>query len=145
VNVDEVRDLFTYDEWANDRLFRAVEALSDEQFTRRVASSFSSLRDTLSHILAEEWVWLRRCLGENPTRPADWTAMSSRAELLSALERIQRDRSGFLMGLPPTGCRVSSPSGASKGTSTHTAFETCCGMSSTTRPITVVKHPRSCV
>jgi uncharacterized damage-inducible protein DinB len=99
VTVNDFRDLFSYDEWANERLFRAVEALSDEQFTRRVASSLSSLRDTLSHIVAEEWVWLRRCMGEDPTRPAGWTAMSSRADLIPALETVRRDRSGFLVSL----------------------------------------------
>jgi uncharacterized damage-inducible protein DinB len=48
MTVAEARDLLAYDEWANARLFRTLAALSEEQYTRPVTSSFSSLRDTFA-------------------------------------------------------------------------------------------------
>ncbi len=66
MDADDIRELSTFDAWANRRLFEASAALTSEQRARRVASSFPSLADTLAHILAEEWIWLRRCLGEDP-------------------------------------------------------------------------------
>ena len=41
--------------------------LSAEQLGATVVSSFPSVRGTLGHIVAAEWVWLRRWLGEFPT------------------------------------------------------------------------------
>ena len=58
MNKDDIQLLFEYDRWANNRVLRAVSALSDEQFTRDLGGSFPSVRDTLVHILGGEWGWL---------------------------------------------------------------------------------------
>jgi uncharacterized damage-inducible protein DinB len=63
----EIRELFAFNAWANRRMISAVEALSTEQFTMAMGSSFSSIRDTLVHIWAVEWVWLERLEGRSPT------------------------------------------------------------------------------
>jgi uncharacterized damage-inducible protein DinB len=55
---DDIRLLYEYDRWANNRVLRAVSALSPEQFTRDLAGSFRSVRDTLVHIIGGEWGWL---------------------------------------------------------------------------------------
>jgi uncharacterized damage-inducible protein DinB len=62
----EIRDLFAFNAWANHRLLGAAEALTAEQFTKPMGSSHSSLRDTLAHIWAVEWVWLERLQGRSP-------------------------------------------------------------------------------
>jgi uncharacterized damage-inducible protein DinB len=69
----EVQTLIDYNYWARDRLLHAVEQLSAEQFTRDLGSSFRSVRDTLAHLYAAEWIWYRRWVGESPTAlpPAD--------------------------------------------------------------------------
>ena len=59
--------LFDYHYWARDRLLQAVEPLSPEQFLRDLGSSFRSVRDTLAHIYAAEWVWHSRWTGHSPT------------------------------------------------------------------------------
>jgi uncharacterized damage-inducible protein DinB len=56
---DELRLLYRYDRWANGRTFAAVSRLTPEQFTRDLGGSFSSVRDTLAHIIGGEWIWLR--------------------------------------------------------------------------------------
>jgi uncharacterized damage-inducible protein DinB len=69
----EVQTLIDYNYWARDRLLDAVDLLSPEQFTRDLGSSFRSVRDTLAHLHAAEWIWYRRWVGESPTGlpPAD--------------------------------------------------------------------------
>jgi uncharacterized damage-inducible protein DinB len=58
MNKDDIRLLYEYDRWANNRVLQAVSALSDEQFTRDLGGSFRSVRDTLVHIIGGEWGWL---------------------------------------------------------------------------------------
>jgi uncharacterized damage-inducible protein DinB len=55
---DDIRLLYEYDRWANNRVLQAVSALSVEQFTRDLGGSFRSVRDTLVHIVAGESGWL---------------------------------------------------------------------------------------
>jgi uncharacterized damage-inducible protein DinB len=55
---DDIQLLYAYDRWANNRVLQAASALSAEQFTRDLGGSFCSVRDTLVHILAGEWIWL---------------------------------------------------------------------------------------
>ncbi len=65
--------LYDYNFWANHRLLDACTALSDEQLTRDLRSSFPSVRDTLVHILGAEWVWLERVQGRSPRAlPPGW-------------------------------------------------------------------------
>ena len=47
---EEMCTLFDYNTWANHHSLEAASALSEEQFTRPLGSSFSSVRDTLAHI-----------------------------------------------------------------------------------------------
>jgi uncharacterized damage-inducible protein DinB len=69
----DVQALIDYNYWARDRLLDAVTALSPDQFTRDLGNSFKSVRDTLAHLQAAEWVWYRRWMGESPAAlpPAD--------------------------------------------------------------------------
>ena len=63
---EEMRVLFDFNAWANQRALDAASALTPEQFTRALGSSFSSVRDTLVHICSGEWVWLERFEGRSP-------------------------------------------------------------------------------
>lgn len=63
----DVRTLIDYNYWATHRVLDAVAALTAEQFTRDLGSSFRSVRDTLSHVHGAEWIWLSRLHGESPT------------------------------------------------------------------------------
>jgi uncharacterized damage-inducible protein DinB len=71
--VDEFKELYAFNRWANLRVLEATGALSDEQFVRELGSSFPSVRDTLVHIMSGEWVWLSRWKGFSPrTFPVQW-------------------------------------------------------------------------
>jgi uncharacterized damage-inducible protein DinB len=68
---EEIRQLFDYNAWANQRSLQGAGQLSDEQFVEPLGSSFSSVRDTLVHILGAEWIWLERCHGRSPAAIPD--------------------------------------------------------------------------
>jgi len=75
VNTEDFRLLYDFNAWANQRTLDACAALTHEQFTRDLGSSFRSVRDTLAHIYGAQWVWLERWHGRIPPAlpsPADF-------------------------------------------------------------------------
>ena len=66
MNKQDVGFLNEYNRWANARMLDAGSKLTAEQFTRDLKSSHRSVRDTLAHVLAAEWIWLERWNGTSP-------------------------------------------------------------------------------
>jgi uncharacterized damage-inducible protein DinB len=86
--------LIDYHYWAHARILDAVTTLTPEQFTRRIESSFPSVRDTLVHMWAAESVWVARWSGEAPSGFPDGrelTDVSALREAWSAVERKLRE------------------------------------------------------
>jgi len=54
-----------YNIWANDRLFDATMALSDEAHRAEMVSSFGSIYLTWLHIWSGQYVWMQRILGQD--------------------------------------------------------------------------------
>ena len=67
MTTSELATLVDYHYGARDRMLAAIEPLSTDQFTRELGNSFSSVRDTGSHLHGAEWVLLSRLQGEAPT------------------------------------------------------------------------------
>ena len=61
-----MRVLYDFNAWANHRSLEAAAKLTNEDFTKPMGSSFGSVRDTLAHICAAEWIWLERFQGRSP-------------------------------------------------------------------------------
>jgi uncharacterized damage-inducible protein DinB len=78
---EEMCLLYDYNAWANRRVLEAASALTNEQFTKPMGSSFSSVRDTLAHIWGAEWVWLERFQGRSPTSLPDTAQFKGLASL----------------------------------------------------------------
>jgi uncharacterized damage-inducible protein DinB len=66
MNLKDLRTLLDYHYWARDVILEAVSPLTPEQFTRQFDSSFRSVRDTVAHIYAADWIWFTRWKGESP-------------------------------------------------------------------------------
>ena len=96
---EEIRTLFDYNTWANHRSLEAASALTDEQFTRPLGSSFSSVRDTLAHICGGEWVWLERFHGRTPTAMPDIKQFATLAALREHWHPQEQDLLAFVRGL----------------------------------------------
>jgi uncharacterized damage-inducible protein DinB len=91
--LDELRTLIDYHYWARDRVLGAAAALSPEQFTRDMGSSFRSVRDTLVHIYSAEWAWHQRWTGNSPSAHVaadDYPDVSTLAAVWRAHEETLR-------------------------------------------------------
>ena len=102
----ELRDLFDYHRWANQKLLDACIVLTDEQFDRTIGGSFPSLRATWTHMLQADRGWVARWhgnpRGEAPDYPggvswgeldAEWrVAESAQKVFVNALTDPELDR-----------------------------------------------------
>ena len=82
---DDIKLLYEYDRWANNRVLRAASTLSGEEFTRDLGGSFRSVRDTLVHIIGSEWGWLT-CWQEPCPSPAFMESLWARQDALFAAD-----------------------------------------------------------
>ena len=87
----EMRELFAFNAWANRKIIGAAEALTTEQFTRSMGSSFDSVRDTLVHIWAVEWVWLERLCGRSPSSFPDAKEYGDLASMKARWAEIEKN------------------------------------------------------
>lgn len=90
MNLEDSRLLYDYNSWANHRSLDACAALSGEQFSRDLKSSFSSVQDTLVHIFSAEWIWLERWHGRAPTvfpNAADFPSLESVRNYWAKIDR----------------------------------------------------------
>lgn len=99
MNKNDIVHLYNYNRWANARTFDAAAKLTPEQFTEDMHSSHRSVRDTLAHILAAEWIWLERWNGTSPNGlldPADFPTLES---IRIRLNEVEEGCRGFVDGL----------------------------------------------
>ena len=96
---EEIRLLYEYNAWANRRSLSAAAALTPEQFTKPMCSSFSSVRDTLAHIFGAEWLWLERFQGRSPSSLPDTTQYSDVASLGERWGEFEPRLLSFVRGL----------------------------------------------
>jgi len=99
LTLDEVRELFAYNAWANRRCFAALEPLPAEAYFRDLKSSHGGLHGTLCHIVWAEQLWLNRWLGKaNPAVPQG-RDLTTLAAARTRWEAIEAERAAFVAGL----------------------------------------------
>ena len=101
VTAELLRFLFQYNLWADLRTLDACSALTSEQFTRNLGSSFSSVRDTLVHLYGAEWVWNERIQGRSPTALVSGAGFPDLATVRAKLEEMDRYYIEFVSKLTP--------------------------------------------
>lgn len=97
--IDEIRELYAYNRWASRRIVDAASRLSADELARDLGSSFSSVRDTLAHILAAEWVWLERWRGRSPEAVPDSWNLGTPDELRAKWAEVEDDQAALLSEL----------------------------------------------
>jgi uncharacterized damage-inducible protein DinB len=92
VNLDDIRRLFDYTDYANGLALDAAEELTEEQRRYDFKSSHGSIHGTLVHMAGAEWVWLERWKGVSHSRI--WTAddFPGVAALRSRWREIEAER-----------------------------------------------------
>lgn len=92
--------LYEYNYWATERILSQTAVLPPEQFSSQPAYSLNSLRDTLVHTLAAEWIWRMRTQEQQwPTAlldPADFPTLET---IEARWETEQQKMWGFLTSL----------------------------------------------
>ena len=91
--ISDLERLYDYSYWANRRLFDVVSRLTPDEFTRSVAGSYGSIRNTLVHVLSAEWGWLDRCGGPergDRLKPEDFPNVESLVQLWTRVEGYMR-------------------------------------------------------
>jgi uncharacterized damage-inducible protein DinB len=100
VSLETLNELYDYNYWARDRQLEACGALTEEQFLRPMGNSFSSLRDTLAHLLVVEWAWHERFRGRSPRSLPSW--LEELRNLPALRERwapVEQDLRNYVAGL----------------------------------------------
>jgi uncharacterized damage-inducible protein DinB len=94
ISMITLNELFNYNYWARDRQLKVCATLTEDQFKRPLGSSFSSVRDTLVHMVAVERLWLKRWRGKTPRsllRPEEFPALSAVQKYWHEVEREMRE------------------------------------------------------
>lgn len=73
MNLQDIRRLFDYTEWANDLAMEAADELADADLRRDVGISHNSIFGTLLHMAGAEWIWLERWHGRSPAKADAWS------------------------------------------------------------------------
>jgi uncharacterized damage-inducible protein DinB len=96
VTLNEVDELFDYNDWANARLLGACSSLSQANWSQDVGGSYPTLLSVLAHVVGGEWIWLKRWTGESPISVPGWFKDPTPSSLEDALQQVQEERRRFL-------------------------------------------------
>lgn len=99
MTANDLQLLFDYGYWANEKLFCVISKLTPQEFTRSVAGSYGSVRNTLVHALSTEWGWLDRCGGPERGPRLEPDAYPAAGSLIVDWRRVETYMRGFLAGL----------------------------------------------
>ncbi|MGA2270174.1 MAG: DinB family protein [Bryobacteraceae bacterium] len=99
VSLAVLHELFDYNYWARDRQLQACGALDQEQFLRPIGGSFPSVRETLAHLVAVEWIWLERWRGKSPRTLIPVEEFPTLAAVTERWSAVEREMRPYLAGL----------------------------------------------
>jgi len=72
MNLQDIKHLFDYTEWANGLAMDAAAKLSDADLSRDFSISHGSIFGTLAHMAGAEWIWLERYNRRSPAKNEAW-------------------------------------------------------------------------
>lgn len=99
MELNNILQLYDYNRWAGDRTLTVASKLTSADFLRPMGNSFSSVRDTLAHILGAEWIWLERWQGRSPKALLDAATFPTAQSLESRWATVERDQMQFIESL----------------------------------------------
>lgn len=65
MNLSDIKTLFDFNTWAQNRLMSVVETLNEDQYSKDMGSSHGGVQGTLVHILASLEMWHERWMGHS--------------------------------------------------------------------------------
>ena len=98
-SVKDLTGLYDYSYWANRKIFDVLSHLSPDEFTRQVAGSYGSARNTMVHIMSAEWGWLDRCGGMQRGPALVATDYPTAASVIDRWRQVEVNVRSFLASL----------------------------------------------
>lgn len=99
MNLNDIRRLFDYTEYANRLALDAAEKLTEEQQRYDFKSSHGSIHGTLVHMAGAEWIWFERWKGMSHSRIWTGDDFADVAALRSRWREIETERRELLGNL----------------------------------------------
>jgi len=94
MQIDQIKELYDYDHWANEQLWAAIVGLDADQLNLDMHNGIGSMLDTIRHLVSAMWLWRTRWQGGRPTSiftTADFpTLQSIRTRWQEEEEQMQR-------------------------------------------------------
>ena len=94
-----IRTMYRYNAWANAQVLNATARVSPAQFVAGGGASFDSLRATLVHTMAAQWLYLERWQGRSPTAMPAGPELADVAAVRARWAEIERATQVFVAGL----------------------------------------------
>lgn len=66
MHIEQIKELYDYDHWANERLWQVVAGLEEDQLHMDIHNGIGSIQTTLLHMVSGVWLWRSRWQGEMP-------------------------------------------------------------------------------
>ena len=99
MNLDEARELFRYNAWANQVIFAGVSGVPDTDYRRDLKSSHGGIHGTLAHLVWAEALWLARWQAQpNPAVPQGQD-LHTLDDVRGRWEKIEGERWAWIAGL----------------------------------------------
>jgi uncharacterized damage-inducible protein DinB len=96
---DAIRNFYDYNAWANTRILDTAAALTLAQLVAPGGASFDSVRDTLVHTMAAQWLYLERWQGRSPRAWPEASTYPDLAAIRARWEPIEHDTQAFVAAL----------------------------------------------
>lgn len=101
IDLNTIKALLRYSDWANEQLVRAAAGLTHESLDKVFDIGMGTLRRTLLHILAGESVWLKRWQREQETPWPNEDELVAPAMVWERFSEMFPQRDRFLSALRP--------------------------------------------
>ncbi len=97
-SVEQFRQMYQYDAWANRRVWACVASLTDEQYSRELDYSVGSIRTQVLHTMAVQSWWVH-FLATGEIRYLDHDDYPTRDTVLPGWERVEAATTAYLVDL----------------------------------------------
>ena len=101
MEVGEIRALYAYNTWVNNRLLDVASGVPAEVLRDRHGATFASIHDNFAHILGAQISWLSRWRGTSPARLPAGDDFADLAAIREKWVSHQADLDRFLARLTP--------------------------------------------
>ena len=99
MTLNDLRELYAYNAWANEQVIQSIAGLSTEAFCQDLKASHGSIRGTVAHLASAEWIWLERWKGTSPHQMLSEEEFSTVEIAIVRWKKIEEDVADFVAGL----------------------------------------------